>query len=51
LCAPFDPGAWRSALAPHLADPDPRVAGRARAEQWSTDRMASRVLDAWRGLL
>jgi glycosyltransferase involved in cell wall biosynthesis len=51
LCAPFDPGAWRAALAPHLADPDPRVAGRARAEQWSTDRMASRVLDAWRGLL
>jgi teichuronic acid biosynthesis glycosyltransferase TuaC len=51
LCAPFDPGAWRAALAPHLADPDPRVAGRARAERWSTDRMARRVLDAWRGLL
>ena len=26
LCAPFDAGAWRAALAPHLADPDPRVA-------------------------
>ncbi len=51
LCAPFDPGAWRSALAPHLAAPDPRVQGRARAERWSTDRMARRVLDAWRGLL
>jgi hypothetical protein len=51
LCAPFDAGAWRAALAPHLADPDPRVAGRARAEQWSTDRMARRVLDAWSGLL
>ena len=51
LCAPFDPGAWRAALAPHLAAADPRVQGRARAEQWSTDRMARQVLEAWRGLL
>jgi glycosyltransferase involved in cell wall biosynthesis len=51
LCAPFDAAVWRAALAPHLANPDPRVAGRARAETWSTDRMARRVLDAWRGLL
>jgi hypothetical protein len=27
------------------------VEGRARAEAWSTDRMARRVLDAWRALL
>ncbi|HEY6525288.1 MAG TPA: glycosyltransferase [Solirubrobacteraceae bacterium] len=51
LCAPFDAGVWRAALAPHLAESDPRVAGRGRAEMWSTDRMAARVLDAWRGLL
>lgn len=51
LCAPFDPDLWRAALAPHLASVDPRVLGRERAETWSTDRMAERVLDAWRGLL
>jgi teichuronic acid biosynthesis glycosyltransferase TuaC len=51
LCAPFDVEVWKAALAPHLAAADPRVAGRARAEEWSTDVMALRVLDAWRGLL
>jgi teichuronic acid biosynthesis glycosyltransferase TuaC len=51
LCAPFDLGVWRGALAPHLAASDPRVDGRARAELYSSDRMAERVLEAWRGLL
>ena len=51
LCAPFDAEVWRAALAPHLAAADPRVEGRARAEAWSTDRMAARVIEAWRGLL
>ncbi len=51
LCAPFDAEVWRAALAPHLAESDPRVEGRARAETWSTDRMAARVVEAWRGLL
>jgi hypothetical protein len=51
LCAPFDAEVWGAALAPHLQAADPRVAGRARAETWSTDRMAARVIDAWRGLL
>ena len=51
LCAPFDVDVWRTALAPHLTSPDPRIEGRERAEAWSTDRMAQRVLDAWRGLL
>ena len=36
LCAPFDAGAWRAALAPHLAAADPRIAGRARAEPFSS---------------
>jgi teichuronic acid biosynthesis glycosyltransferase TuaC len=49
-CAPFDARAWREALAPHLAAPDPRVEGRARAEEFSTDRMAARVVRAWRAL-
>ena len=51
LCAPFDPDVWRAALAPHLEAASPRVEGRARAEAWSTDRMAARLLEAWRGLL
>ena len=51
LCAPFDSATWAAALAPHLSAGDPRVPGRARAERFSTDAMALRVLDAWRGLL
>ena len=50
-CAPFDEPAWRAALAPHLAATDPRIHGRARAEQFSTDRMAAAVVAAWRSLL
>ncbi len=48
LCAPFELGAWRDALEPHLRDPDPRIAGRAHAEPYSGPRMARRVADAWR---
>ncbi len=51
LCAPFEATRWRQALAPHLADADPRIAGRARAEAFSAREMASRVLAAWRRLL
>ena len=50
-CGPFDAAAWREALAAALADPDPRIQGRERAELWSTDRMALRVVEAWRALL
>ena len=50
LCAPFDRDAWSGALAPHLSNPDPRVGGRPRAEPYSSDRMAARVLAAWRAL-
>jgi teichuronic acid biosynthesis glycosyltransferase TuaC len=49
-CGPFDPTVWRAALAPHLSAEDPRVTGRATAERFSADRMARRVLDAWRAL-
>ena len=50
-CGVFDPLRWRTTLAPLLEDEDPRVAGRTAAERYSADRMAARVLDAWRGLL
>jgi teichuronic acid biosynthesis glycosyltransferase TuaC len=51
LCEPFVLDRWRQALAPHLNDAEPRIAGRERAERYSADAMAARVLDAWRGLL
>jgi glycosyltransferase involved in cell wall biosynthesis len=51
LCAPFSAAAWRAALAPHLTTADPRITGRARAQEYSSDVMAARVLDAWRELL
>lgn len=51
LCAEFDLPVWREALAPHLADAEPRVDGRPRAELFSADRMAGRVAVAWRELV
>ncbi len=50
-CGPFDAATWRQALAPHLAAEEPRIAGRERAEPFSSDRMAAQVLAAWRRLL
>jgi len=49
-CGPFDRDEWLAALTPHLATKDPRVPGRARAEEFSSDRMAARLLEAWRSL-
>jgi teichuronic acid biosynthesis glycosyltransferase TuaC len=49
-CGPFDSAAWRAAVEPHLAEEDPRVLGRARAERFSTDRMAAEVVAAWHSL-
>jgi teichuronic acid biosynthesis glycosyltransferase TuaC len=49
-CTPFDVPAWREAVAGHLADPDPRVLGRDRAELFSAARMAARVAAAWHAL-
>jgi teichuronic acid biosynthesis glycosyltransferase TuaC len=51
LCAPFDAEVWRAALAPHVSAADPRVDGRSHAEPFSSDVMARRVLETWRGLL
>ena len=44
------PTRWRAALRPPLEAADPRVDGRARAELFSADRMAERVVEAWREL-
>ncbi len=51
LCAPFDLDRWRTVAAGHLAEADPRVAGRERAERFSSQRMAELLTDAWRSLL
>jgi glycosyltransferase involved in cell wall biosynthesis len=51
LCAPFEPSAWRAALAPHLDSADPRIEGRIHAEPYSSDAMAARVIAAWRRLV
>jgi teichuronic acid biosynthesis glycosyltransferase TuaC len=51
LCAPFDLERWRSALEPHLLEPDSRVAGRASASRFSAAEMAARVAGAWRETL
>jgi len=51
LCEPFDAERWRTALGPHLRAADPRVQGRARAEPFSAENMARRVLAAWRTAL
>jgi glycosyltransferase involved in cell wall biosynthesis len=48
LCAPFELERWLEALRPHVAHDDPRIAGRERAELFSTRRMAQRVLAAYR---
>jgi teichuronic acid biosynthesis glycosyltransferase TuaC len=46
-CGPFEPEAWRRVLTPHLAAADPRVPGRARALEYSAERMARRLVSAW----
>lgn len=51
LCAPFELERWGAVAAAHVAQPDPRVEGRARAEAFSAERMAQRVLTAWRSLV
>jgi teichuronic acid biosynthesis glycosyltransferase TuaC len=50
-CAPWDREAWRAALRPVLDAEDPRVDGRSRAAIFSADRMAARVVAAWRDVV
>jgi teichuronic acid biosynthesis glycosyltransferase TuaC len=51
VCASFDAAAWSEAVLPHLAAPDPRVVGAARAASLSATRMAERTLAAYDGVL
>jgi teichuronic acid biosynthesis glycosyltransferase TuaC len=51
LAAPFDAEAWATLARAHLDAPDPRVRGRARAEWFSAELLAARVLVAYRELL
>jgi glycosyltransferase involved in cell wall biosynthesis len=51
LAAPFSAEAWATLARAHLDAPDPRVAGRARAELYSAETLAGRVLVAYRELL
>jgi teichuronic acid biosynthesis glycosyltransferase TuaC len=48
LCAPFDLGPWGAVARRHLDAPDPRIAGAVRAASLSAERMAARVLTAYR---
>lgn len=51
VCAPFDLAVWSDAVRPHLAAPDPRVAGVARAASLSAARMAERAIAAYGDVL
>jgi teichuronic acid biosynthesis glycosyltransferase TuaC len=51
LCAPYERDSWLEALRPHLEHPDPRVDGRGRAEPFSTERMARRLVAAYQDLI
>lgn len=51
FCAPFEVAAWSDAALAHLAAPDPRIAGSARAASLSAARMAERTVVAYREIL
>jgi len=51
LCEPFEERRWLSFARALVESRDPRVRGRARAELFSSDRMAARVLVAYRELI
>jgi teichuronic acid biosynthesis glycosyltransferase TuaC len=51
LCAPFGVATWSAIAAPHLAAADPRVPGAARAATLGADRMAERVIEAYRDIV
>jgi teichuronic acid biosynthesis glycosyltransferase TuaC len=51
LVAPYDTERWMAALRPHLEANDARVSGAQRAAAFSAERMAERVLIAYRELL
>lgn len=50
-CLDYDELTWSETLAVSLDQPDRRIASRARAEQFSAERMAQRLLASWRAKL
>lgn len=50
LCAPFDTATWAAIARPSLEAADPRVAGAARAATLSAERMAERLIVAYRDI-
>jgi teichuronic acid biosynthesis glycosyltransferase TuaC len=51
LCGVYDRSAWGAMLRDVLATPGTSVeGGRERAQRWSSDAMAARVAEAWRGI-
>ena len=51
LCAPYDAAVWAAFVSRLLEDPDPRTPGRSRSKALSAERMAARVLIAYREVL
>lgn len=51
LCAPFNVDIWSAFVTRLLEDRDPRTPGRSRSEALSAERMAARVLIAYREVL
>jgi teichuronic acid biosynthesis glycosyltransferase TuaC len=51
FCAPFEASTWSEAARPHLAAPDPRIGGSARAASLSAARMAERTVVAYRDVV
>lgn len=47
LCEPFDLARWGAALAPHLQQADPRIAGRDAATRFGSMALAEAVQRAW----
>lgn len=48
LCRPFETTAWAALARRHLESEDPRVAGAARVATLTAERMAERVIEAYR---
>ncbi len=51
LCAPFSAALWREWLRARLERGGARIQGRERAERYSAQRMAARVVSAWQARL
>lgn len=50
-CLPFELATWRQALNKILEDPDPRIVGAARANHFSSDAMAERLVAVYNDIV